>query len=172
MRTKKSLSRLPNENRDVSVGTPDPPELELDYDAFDQTPGQGWRKLADEGNHLGAAKLVDTYLEFSDGLEDWQRIILLFHAGQLYAVAGVTGDALSRFRASIHPSESEDLAIRWNAYVKATIAFLQKDRDQLVKMRDEISRGPEFEGTIPNLDVVERLIRNFDQCYAVAYTGQ
>ena len=165
-------SSLPDQNRTAPVAIVDPPELELDYNAFDQTLGQGWRKLADEGTHLGAAKLLDTYFEHKDGLEDWQRINLRFHAGQLYAFAGENATALSRFKASINPSEPEDSHIRWNAYVRATIAFLEKDREQIVKMRDEIAEGPKFQGIVPNLDVVDRLVHNFDQPYSNAYTVQ
>ena len=162
-------STFPDHNRAASVETVDPPELELDYNAFDQTPDQGWRKRAEEGALLEAAKLVDTYVERKDDLKDWQRRNLRFHAGQLYAFAGDNSVALSRFKASINPNEPKDSPIRWNAYVRATMAFLQNDRQQLVELRDSIAAGPRFQGSVPNLDVVERLLRNLDQPYSTAY---
>jgi hypothetical protein len=159
------LSRDRNDSAPLAM----PPDLGLGYDAFDQSPGQGWRKLAEAGNFVGAARLVDSYLERQAGLPGWQRINLQFHAGQLYAFAGDNETALSRFRASMNPLEAADAPIRWNAYVRATIAFLERDRLQLVKMRDEIAQGPISQGIVPNLDVAERLLYNFDQPYSVAY---
>jgi hypothetical protein len=75
-------------------------------------------------------------------------------------------------KAAISENEPEDSAIRWNAYVRATIAFLEKDREELMRMRDEIADGPKLQGAIPNLDVVNRLIAHFDSPYSVAYRGR
>jgi hypothetical protein len=147
----------------------EPAELALDYQAFDQTPGRGWRTLAAAGKHLDGARLIDRYASKKEGLEPWQRINLRFHAGQMYAYAGRTDDALARFKGALHDQEPADSPIRWNAYVRATIAFLEKDRERLLTNHEEIARGPMFMGTIPNLDVVDRLIAHFDAPYAVAY---
>ena len=150
---------------------PRPAELRLDYDAFDQRPGSGWRKLAEARKYLEGAGLIDRY-EKREGLEPWQRINLRFHAGQMYAMAGVEDKALARFRVSITTDEPPDSPIRWNAYVKATIAFLEKDRERLLPLRNEIAQGPTFMGTIPNLDVVDRFLEHFDGSYAKAYRGE
>jgi len=146
-----------------------PSDLHLDYESFDQRPGNGWRKLVDAGKHLEAAELIDTYVAQRDGLEEWQVVNLRFHAGQLYAFVNKENLALARFESAINPKEPNDSPIRWNAYVKATIAFLQKDREGLIRMRNEIANGPEWQGTIPNLNVADRLLANFDNSYAVAY---
>jgi hypothetical protein len=143
--------------------------LLLDYSAFDQKPGHGWRRLADVRQFSEAATLIGSYLKHRDDLTDWQRRNLQFHAGQLYAAAGCDRMALVAFRAALDPNELRDSQIRWNAYVKATIAFLEKDREQLIKMRDEIAGGPALRGAVPNLEVVDRLITNFDRPYAEAY---
>jgi hypothetical protein len=147
-------------------------QLALGYDAFDQRPGQGWRKLADEKKYLEAAQLIDRYEKDKPGLQEWQRVNLRFHAGQMYAFADRKELALARFRTALYAAEPADAPIRWNAYVRATIAFLEHDRKKLAAMREEIANGPKRAGVVPNLDVVDRLIQHFDEPYAVAYRGK
>ncbi|WP_347258155.1 hypothetical protein [Methylocaldum sp.] len=77
-----------------------PKELELSYETFDQRPGSGWRKIADQGKYLEAAKLIDRYEKEAKVLEEWQRVNLRFHAGQLYAAAEEKDEALARFNAN------------------------------------------------------------------------
>jgi hypothetical protein len=151
----------------------DPPaELDLSYQDFDQSPGQGWRKIADEGKHAEAAKLIDRYEKEKKDLVEWQRVNLRFHAGQLYAFADKKEKALTRFKSALYRQEPAGSPIRWNAYVQATIAFLERDRKKLTKFREEIAQGPKVQGVVPNLDVVDRLIEHFDEPYSVAYTGK
>jgi hypothetical protein len=153
--------------------SPEPPkELRLRYQDFDQRPGGGWRKIAGEGKYLEAAKLIDRYEKEKRGLEEWQHVNLRFHAGQLYAFADQKEQALARFKTALYTKEPADSPIRWNAYVRATIAFLERDRKKLTELREEIAKGPKREGVVPNLDVVDRLIENFEEPYSVAYRGK
>jgi hypothetical protein len=149
-----------------------PKELGLSYQDFDQRPGEGWRKIADEGNYLEATKLIDRYEKEKKGLAEWQRVNLRFHSGQLYAFADRKDQALARFKTALVPKEPADSPIRWNAYVQATIAFLERDRKKLTELREEIAKGPKVQGVVPNLDVVDRLIEYFDEPYSVAYRGK
>lgn len=152
--------------------TESPEELGLSYQDFDQRPGGGWRKIADQGKHLEAARVIDRYEKEKKGLEEWQRVNLRFHAGQLYAFADKKDQALARFKTALFPKEPADSPIRWNAYVQATIAFLERDRKKLADLREEIAKGPKLQGIVPNLDVVDRLIEYFDEPYPVAYRGK
>jgi len=147
-------------------------DLELDYQRFDQTPGEGWRPVADAGLPLQAARLIDSYASRRPGLNLRQRINLSFHAGQLYAFGGAPVLARKRLQAAIHPDEPSDSPLRWNAYVKATIAFLEQDMEALQQQREEMAAGPRVQGRVPNLDVVDRLIRHFGQPYEVAYRSK
>jgi hypothetical protein len=146
-------------------------QLEFDYDTFDQCPGEGWRKIADYGNYLEAAELIDAYEREKKGLEDWQKLTLRFHAGQMYAFANIKKLAITRFKTALYDREPPNYPIRWNAYVNATIAFLEKDRKKLIEFREEIVKGPKIKGEIANLDVVDRFIKYFDEPYSVAYRG-
>lgn len=149
-----------------------PDELRLSYEAFDQHPGSGWRKITDTGKYREAARLIDRYQQETKGLVEWQRVNLQFHAGQLYAVAGDEDRALARFKAALFEQESPDAPVRWNAYVGATIAFLERDRQKLAEFREAIARGPKRQGVTPNLDVVDRLIACFHEPYSIAYREQ
>lgn len=144
-------------------------ELELTYEVFDQRPGGGWRKFAEEGKLLEAARLIDRYEREKKDLEEWQGVNLRFHAGQLYAFANQNDQALARFKTALRTKERAGSPISWNAYVRATIAFLERDRKKLTELREEIARGPKRQGVVPNLDVVDRLIEHFDKPYSVAY---
>ena len=103
-------------------------ELRLSYQDFDQRPGEGWRKTAEQGKFLEAARLIDRYESEKQGLEHWQRVNLRFHAGQLYAFADQKVQALARFKTALHPKDSNKSHLCWNAYVQATIAFLERNR--------------------------------------------
>jgi len=149
-----------------------PKELELNYEAFDQRAGSGWRKIADEGRYLEAAKLIDLYEREKNGLVEWKRVALRFHAGQMYAFADKKELAIGRFKSAVVAKEPSDSPVRWNAYVQATIAFLEKDREKLLKFRKEIANGHKWQGKVPNLDVVDRLLEHFGQPYIVAYRGK
>lgn len=145
--------------------------LALPYAEFDQTLGQGWRKYGDLGCYLSTATLVDEYMErYSKTLAPWQSRVLRWHAGQLYGFHGDNATARAHFVDSLDPLEPADTPVRWNAYVQATIAFLDKDVKALTHYRDQIARGPTFHGKIANLDVVNRLLKHMDRSYGAAYS--
>jgi hypothetical protein len=157
----------------VSSAAEPPAGGDADYHAFDQRPGEGWRKLADAGKRIEAAELIDDYCRRNEpSLKEWQLVNLRFHAGQLYAFEGKKETALARFKVALYAEEPAESPVRWNAYGRATIAFLAGDRPTLVAMRDEIAQGPKLAGKIPNLDVVDRLLERFGQPYAEAYGGK
>jgi hypothetical protein len=146
------------------------PWLNLSFDEFDQTLGGGWRTLADDLHFLQAAERIDKYIETNaKSLTVDQIVILTWHAGQMYAFAGDTTTARQRFVKSIYAKQPLS-SIRWNDYVHATIAFLDKDLERLKAYRKTISQGWKVKGKVPNLDVVDNLIKCFDQTYAVAYS--
>lgn len=87
----------------------------------------------------------------------------------MYAFNNEYEIAKLRFKQSINPKEPENMPILWNAYVYATIAFLNNDMHKLKLYRGKIANGPIFNGKKTNLDVVDNLIQYFGQPYLVAY---
>lgn len=153
--------------------------LALDYAAFDQTTGDGWRPWADRGDFAAAARMLDRYAELHDDLNAPDRRMVRFHAGQMYASLENRSTAIERFRGAFDPDEPPDAPFRWNAYVRGTIAFLARDLDALRLSHRELVEQGELEmrmpdGTVvkrtPNLDVLERFIEHFDDTYRDAYS--
>lgn len=144
------------------------------YEAFDQMPGRGWRALADDAKYQEAATLIDKFIAESPNAHG-NIGILNFHAGQMHAAAGNYRAAEERFLLSLqtgYPPEFEPRAKQWNAYVMATIAFLHGDKGSLQKHRDEIAKGPTYNGENLNLKVAERLLQNLGRPYSEAYLGK
>jgi outer membrane PBP1 activator LpoA protein len=143
--------------------------LLLDYDAFDQTPQQGWRSLGQEECFREAAELISMFLNMHNELTKSERRNLSFHAGQLLAINHDYAEAIPYFENALNESEAEDASFKWNAYVNATIAFLRKDTLALQGYRAEIAESADPGGTVPNLDVVDGLLQNMDKPYREAY---
>ena len=161
--------------------------LNLDFQSFDQdlsNGGGGWRKLLKHpGCERVAANLIRDYRRKNGSTQD----ILIWHEGQLRAMAGQYPQALRLFEMSRRTEDETG----WNAYVDATIAFLEKDKQGLTAARDRLAtleHSPEFpplkngyfelpngsgKPTLvrwpPNIDVVDGLIKCFGKPYSVAY---
>ncbi|PKV10926.1 hypothetical protein [Xanthomonas prunicola] len=166
--------------------------LALDEDAFDQDMQGGWRTIANRpGCAVAAADLLHDYRQahaITGGIVVW-------HEGQMRAEAGQTAQAIALFEKSYKPA-AEDLA-GWNAYVDAMIAFLKRDRvgldaararlasvpyrqaEDMLPLQDGYMVFPAEKGRPemkmrwpPNLDVVDGLIKCYDEPYSVAYGAQ
>lgn len=154
--------------------------LALDQDAFDQDPKGGWRAVANRsGCKVMAADLLRDYRMAHPEISD--PTIFFWHEGQLRAMTGDARAAVQLFeRARKEPDE-----FGWNAYVDATIAFLQGDRTRLQAARQSLAATPappDWDKLVaeqakrgrrvswpPNLDVVDRLITCFGRTYDEAY---
>ena len=146
------------------------PLMHASCEAFDQQPGQGWRKPAETDDYTEAGKLIDEYLRRNQTrMPAWQVRNLDFHAGQTYAFAGDYKTAMRRMENALADVEPVESPVRWNPYVRATIAFLKGDKAALAACREEMVRGHEAQGTVPNMEVVDRLIARFGAPYAQAY---
>jgi len=89
----------------------------------------------------------------------------------MYAFAGDYKTAIGRLENALMDVEPVDSPVRWNAYVRATVAFLKWDEAELVACREEMVRGQRAQGSIPNLEIVDGLIARFGAPYAQAYSA-
>lgn len=145
--------------------------MALDFDAFDQKPA-GWRSLDDGSDacQLTIAILIDSYhLSHQATMLPWQDRLSYWHAGQYYAFLGLRDLAVQRFSKSFDPGETADPGFHWNAYARATIAFMNRDRAALEKARDEFTKVNPLE--MNNFKIVERFLRCFQATYYEAYSG-
>jgi hypothetical protein len=130
--------------------------LALPYTEFDQTKGSGWRPLYDErGQYREAAQLIDDYLARHPELKAWQRAALHYHAGQLFAGAGMNQHALAHW----DQAQTPDLSPGWNVVVDASKAFLLHDRPALLAARARLPSGDDQVE-------VDTLIQHFGDSYA------
>lgn len=140
-------------------------DMSLSYEEFDQTPDQGFRVLAANACYAEAATLIQEYIAANSATENSLR----WHVAQLSASAGDYPTAITFSKQVL--SESEDFSVkplRWNDYVLATIAFLEKDMDALELHRDRVAEGTDFAGNAMNLKLLDALVKYFDESYAYA----
>lgn len=141
-------------------------DLKLGYEQFDQTEGRGFRALAARGCDKEAADLIEAYVAANGAAERSLR----WHVAQLRATQGDLAAAIHHARSVL--SEGEDFAkapLRWNDYVLATIAFLERDRAALQHHRDRVAAGREAHvGNALNLKLLDALLRHFERDYRYA----
>ena len=165
--------------------------LTLSEDAFDQdlsNGGGGWRRVANiPGCEVAAADLIAQYRD----AHPQSASVLTWHEGQLRASGGQNELAIPLLLAA-RKDPGVDLA-GWNAYVDATVAFLQRDKSALIAARQKLLAVPyvEVEGMPPlqdgyvtfptppgqpilrfrwpiNIEVVDGLLNCFDKPYKEA----
>lgn len=116
--------------------------LELSWREFDQSPGAGWRAIADRGEYARAAKLIEYYLENKAGLEHGQIAYLHFHAAVLHGYEDDYEPAIAHLRLASVDSFPPGFPQSWNALVKGELAFMLKDMDGVRSARDEVAAMP------------------------------
>ena len=153
--------------------------LALDFAAFDQTEGSGWRPLYEAGCYVEVAELLREWRTRQDVNPNG---IISFHEAQMWAYAGRTEAALELFEKA-HRSSGSVYTVAWNLYVDSNIAFLRRDRDGLEGAAAALAAIPKPAGwdsaigvdgkpaTLPwplNLNVVLAMLRCWDETYEVA----
>lgn len=156
--------------------------LSLDYESFDQdfrNDGGGWRKVANRpGCVLEAADLIRDYRVVNRAHDR----LLYWHEGQLRALVSQYLQAINLFEQTRYAGQDD-----WNAYVDATIAFLENDKDALLDAHERLlAIEPPDDDTLNadgyievfdntgkrilfrwplNIEVVEQLLTCFDLDY-------
>ena len=136
--------------------------LELSFEKFDQDMKGGWRLLSNDGKYLQAARLIERYLQGRNDLTDFQRQILYFHAGQMFAMGDRPKMAISQFEKS---RKAKDDFMKWNYYVNGTIAFLKGDMKLLKECRERVANNGMPLKMNKNLVVLDKLIAGSKSTY-------
>ncbi|MCF6263494.1 MAG: hypothetical protein L3J24_07920 [Xanthomonadales bacterium] len=129
--------------------------LDLTYQEYDQTPGQGLRSFSIDCQYEGALVTI-FYLSKKEGLSASQKKNLSFHAGQALASSGHEDESIRYFNDAKHINNPSKLL--WNEYIEGTIAYLNKDLQNLEKNISLIQkRKGTHLGNEQNLKVLMRL---------------
>lgn len=145
-----------------------PMALALDYQQFDQTPGQGFRVLAEAGCPRQAADLIEVWIAHTGDTRNSPR----WHVAQLRGEAGEIKAARVAAQSSLRADEATDAPFRWNAHVRAYIAFLDGDRSAFDTALAEIDAATAMHaGNGINADFWRRLQPHFVLGYAAALTA-
>jgi hypothetical protein len=171
-----ACSQTPSKNEGlapVSCSITDPERealLNLDYNSFDQTlPDGGWRKY--EKCLQLTRELIDAYTaRHLTTLQKQQWDVLVWHSGQISALAGDYPDAISKMEMTLKPNEKPTDNFLWNPYVRGTVAFLKRDKAALMTERRLLARGASPFNHI-NLNKIDWFIRCFSSSYEIAYSG-
>ena len=162
--------------------------LQQDAETFDQSQS-GWRPLAQRGCYIEAAELIGSYrLTHGNAIPQRNQSEITWHQGQMYALANEYELAIEQF-SQAYPEPDTHPDTRYKA--DAVIAFLSRDPERLIEIRDALralpepsnfqaivarirEQNPEFEPPSwpPSLETVENYVRCFDYPYAIAYEGQ
>lgn len=146
-----------------------------DYTTFN-TASEGWQSLA----------VNDCYIEAADAISGWHRAhaaaltgeqlrTLTWNAGLMRGAGGDYQSAIFLFRQTF-PEFGENAAQHYYTY--AMIAFLERDRDGLQRIRDALASMPEPDGGAPdgagwppNLQSVDNLLTCYDSPFGWAIVG-
>jgi hypothetical protein len=156
--------------------------LALPLQVFDGDPDAGWRPLADRpGCVLETAELIADYRRQQPAAAGDPPLV--WREAQLRALGGERDPASALMRTTYKPKHAD--VGGWNAYVDATIAFLDDDLPALKHARARLAALPPPPGRVvrdgkvqveaeqvpwpPRLDVVDALVRCMYQPYALAY---
>lgn len=140
--------------------------LAQDWETFDQKP-EGFRTLVMGERYCPreAGKLIAEYLLQHSDLDAKQRYVSEFHAGQQFAGVDDRPRALAHFYRGFNPHEDVSSSNRWNAYVRATIAFLEKDRDTLEASLKVLEAHQDNRMNAINVKLVRSFAANFGKTY-------
>lgn len=156
--------------------------LALPLQVFDGDADADWRPLADRpGCSLETADLIADYRRQQPKAAGDRPLI--WREAQLRALGGQRDPASALMRTTYKPAHAD--VGGWNAYVDATIAFLDDDLPALKQARARLAALPPPPGRVvrngmvqveaeqvpwpPRLPVVDALVRCMYQPYALAY---
>ena len=135
--------------------------LSLPYKEFDQTPGGGWRTLEGDKRHREAVVLIEHYLKRHRELPPKESAMLHFHAAQLLATEGENRLAVVHLK----QARCDGQVPGYNEFADAMRAFLQRDRDELLAIRDRVRQYPPEGMTVAYQSVVESFVERFHASY-------
>lgn len=147
---------------------PTPKELlQLPYNKF-EAQNNGWRMYAAHKKYKDAAVLIQEYINIHPNLEKGQLSTLYFHLGQMHALADNTKKAVLAFSKAILENPDEKQKLR-NAYIKATIAFIEDEKSSLDDVIKQLEVLPKDQGKAAHLDDIQLMKKHIFHKYSSIY---
>ncbi len=154
-----------------------PNYVNLSFEEFDQPGAKNpVRPLFEKKEYVTAANMIQIYINANKHrLKPHERQTLHFHRAQCYAFNKEYSQAIKAFKSAINSQQPKDSPVDMNAYIHATIAFLESDPEQLKYYRDVIAKGKTIKLSesieiVANLHEVNTFLANIDCHYSEAYT--
>ena len=132
--------------------------MNLSLDDFDQS-SQGFRQYS---NDYELVRLVIPEYIKVNKLATSESRNLHWHLGQMHAFNDNYKEAIAEMKQSYLASSKT-----WQAYVDGTIAFLEKDKQALIKALELLNE----QDNQMNIEFLEKFIKYFDQSYRQAYNA-
>ncbi|MEJ2693381.1 MAG: hypothetical protein P8166_10070 [Candidatus Thiodiazotropha sp.] len=146
----------------------------IGFDELIGFPGRtgSWVKVADDCGATKTVELIQEYERLHPELVrekiGWVRLTI----AKVFLYGGQRKKALHAFESAIISPEptlenSEfsaafHMEIAWNHFVRAYIALTRNDKEKLLEVREQLSKGRKVFGQVPYLQDVDSLINNFD----------
>jgi hypothetical protein len=135
-------------------------KLELNPWEFDQSP-HGWREVLQVEGFEKAAELIIYYIFINKekilnpkpGEKTVSLELMYFHIGQMLAMDGKK-ESIEYFNKSFGKNSP-----CWNAYVDATIGFLEQDQDRIKKSIEVIESSSSEEKFSGNIEIVKNFLK-------------
>lgn len=149
-----------------SFSQPETDIMQLSPWEFDQT-SLGWRKFQDRGEFLKAASVISEYIQTNKdrivNAKDDEKTymeLLHFHRGQMLAAAGQEywSEAIDSFGQAFGTDDE-----CWNAYVSATIGFLEGNKEKIVDAIRIITDSQQGEKLSGNIGIVKNFKKALEE---------
>jgi hypothetical protein len=146
----------------------------ISFDRFIGYPGSRglWLSPGDECGATVAADFIQEYERLNPQLTREKRGWVRLTTAKALLYGGQRDKALQAFdRALIRPAPTLEnsevpaafhMGSAWNHFVQAYIALTKKDKEALLAVREQLSKGEKVFGEVPYLREVDSLIDNFD----------
>jgi hypothetical protein len=132
----------------------------LEAKDFDAATAPGWRALSAGECHAEAAQALGAYIAAHGHVYH-----LAFHQGQMLLYAGENAKARPLLLSALRPELPASAPFKWDAYVLATVAWIDGDRERFLRERAVLEAAREFAPNAMNLRVLDALGDSFGGSY-------
>ena len=136
---------------------------------FNEESTANWRRLAKKREYQKTADEMLLGLAMGDLPQAFEISRLYCKSGQMYARSGNKNQAIDCFYKALMEPELHAAALKWNCYIKGTIAFLNGDKNALMVSIQNFLKGKYLRSFQKHLCFLQNMLTHFDKSYSVVY---